>query len=333
MRTLYLLLLLATVLNADQVTLKNGDRLTGSVVKKDDKTLTFDSPVVGKVTMPWDQVASLTTDAPVTVELASGQRTQATVQSVPMGDISTIRNSAEENAYERLQHPSWLQLWNGNALLGFAGTTGNSTTRTFTTTAGAVRTTQNDKTTLYFNSVRASATANQVSDTTAQAVRGGASYNHNIFDHMFVNTTADFEYDLFQSLDLRYVLGGGLGYSIWRADRKSLSVVGGVAYDHAKFAPTAEPAFTRATADGYWGDDFAYKVTPASSLVQSFRMYHNLSDSNDFRANFDITSTTKIAKWFTWNLGFSFKYLNDPAPGRKTNDILYTTGLGIVFNR
>jgi hypothetical protein len=333
MRTLYLLLLLATVLNADQVTLKNGDRLTGSVVKKDDKTLTFDSPVVGKVTMPWDQVASLTTDAPVTVELTSGQKSQATVQSVPMADISTIRNAAEESAYERLQHPSWLQLWNGNALIGFAGTAGNATTRTFTTTAGASRTTENDKTTLYFNSVRASATANQVSSTTAQAVRGGAGYNHKIYDRLFVNTTADFEYDLFQDLDLRYVLGGGLGYSIWRADRKSLSVVGGVAYDHAKFSPKAVPAYTRTAADFYWVDDFAYKVTPASSLVQSFRMYNNFSDSQDFRANFDVTSSTKIGKWFTWNLGFSFKYLNDPAPGRKTNDILYTTGLGIVFNR
>jgi hypothetical protein len=333
MHRIFALLVVAITLNADQVTLKNGDRLTGSVVKKDDKTLTFESPVVGKVTMPWDQVASVTTDAPVTVELVSGQKSQATVQSVPMTDISTIRNAAEEAAYEKLQHPGWLQLWTANALLGFAGTAGNATTRTFTTTAGASRTTQNDKTTLYFNSVRASSTANQISSTTAQAVRGGAGYNHKIFERLFVNTTADFEYDLFQDLDLRYVLGGGLGYNIWRSDRKSLSVVGGVAYDHAKFSPVSLPAYTKTAADGYWGDDFAYKVTPASSLVQSFRMFNNFSDSHDFRANFDVASTTKIGKWFTWNLGFSFKYLNDPAPGRKTNDILYTTGLGIVFNR
>jgi len=49
--------------------------------------------------------------------------------------------------------------------------------------------------------------------------------------------------------------------------------------------------------------------------------------------NFDIGAATKIGKWLSWNVSLSDRYLNNPAPGRKTNDFLYTTGLGITFAR
>ena len=226
-----------------------------------------------------------------------------------------------------------MKLWAGSATVGFAGTAGNAKTQTFTVATNAARVTATDKTTLYFNTIKASSLNGVLNQPTAQAVRGGLGYNHNISPRIFVNTTADFEYDLFQNLDLRYLAGGGLGYSVWRTDRKSLSVVAGLAYDHASFSPPKLASFTRSSADAYYGNDFAIKVTPNNSLVQSFRLFNNLSDSNDFRANFDVTNSTKIAKWLTWNLGMSFRYLNDPAPGRKTNDVLYTTGLGISFSR
>jgi hypothetical protein len=49
--------------------------------------------------------------------------------------------------------------------------------------------------------------------------------------------------------------------------------------------------------------------------------------------NFDVGASTKISKWLTWNVSLSDRYLSNPAPGRKTNDVLYTTGLGIIFAR
>jgi len=41
--------------------------------------------------------------------------------------------------------------------------------------------------------------------------------------------------------------------------------------------------------------------------------------------------STKLLKWLSWNIALSDRFLSDPAPGRKTNDFLYTTGLGIAF--
>src|SRR2546426_1130649 len=44
---------------ADQLVMKNSDRVTGSVVKQDGKTITVKTVNFGIVTAPWDQVASI----------------------------------------------------------------------------------------------------------------------------------------------------------------------------------------------------------------------------------------------------------------------------------
>jgi hypothetical protein len=93
------------------------------------------------------------------------------------------------------------------------------------------------------------------------------------------------------------------------------------------------PAFSRTSAELYWGEDSGYKLNAVTSLVQSFRMFNNLSDRGQYRMNFDLGANTRLLKWLTWNLGFSDRYLSNPVPGRKTDDILYTTGIGISFAR
>ena len=75
------------------------------------------------------------------------------------------------------------------------------------------------------------------------------------------------------------------------------------------------------------------KLSGATSLVQSFRMFNDLTNTGSYRVNCDIGASTRLSKWLTWNVSLSDRYLNRPAPGRKTNDFLYTTGIGITFAR
>jgi hypothetical protein len=41
----------------------------------------------------------------------------------------------------------------------------------------------------------------------------------------------DFEYDAFQHLDLRNVIGGGLGYHMYKTEKISFDVFGGASYN------------------------------------------------------------------------------------------------------
>lgn len=325
---------------ADQITLKNGDRVTGAIVKKDGATLTVKSALMGEVTMPWDQVAEIKSDAALNVVLPSGtvQTTVATVdgklqlqgqRTVPLGDVVALRNGDEQRAYERLEHPGWGDLWTGTATLGFAGTSGNARTLTFSTGVNAARTTRTDKTSLYFNAIKASGLVNGQNADTAKAIRGGIAYDHNVSSRLFLTAFNDYEYDRFQNLDLRFVLGGGLGFHLIKTDRSMLDLLAGVDYNRSKFSTP----LTRNSAEFFWGDDYSLKLTGATSLVQSFRMFNDLTNTGTYRVNFDVGASTKIAKWLTWNVSLSDRYLNHPAPGRKSNDFLYTTGIGVTFAR
>ena len=347
-KTLAAMLSIAALAFGDQIVMKNGDRVSGTIIKKDAKTLTIKSTHFGTVTLPWDQVESAKVDTPVTivtpersfsgtvqVEKDKVQVTSAgSTTTIPPTDLVAMRDAAEQKAYERLLNPGWGDLWAGNASINWAGAKGNAKTATWTTALAAARATRGDKTSVYFNSIRASAMVNQVSAQTAQAIRGGASYNRNLKSRLFLNTFNDWEYDRFQNLDLRIVVGGGLGANIWKSDRGRFDLVGGAAWNREKFDPGL-PAlpFVRNGADGYWGDDFSWKVGTRTNLTQSFRMFNNFQDAQRYRINFDTGATTQLMKWLTWNISISDRFLNVPVAGRKKNDFLYTTGFGFAFAR
>jgi len=329
---------------ADQVVMKNGDRVTGSIVKQDGKTITIKTDVFGVVTAPWDQVVSIQSDKPVNVVLKDGKTLVGTLGSsdgkvqvatsgakldVAPGDVAVMRNADEQKAYERMLHPGLLELWSGSGSLGLAGANGNSKTLTFTTAENAARVTTTDKTSIYFNMIKASALIDGKSASTAQAVRAGIGYDHNVSPRLFVNTFNDYEYDKFQGLDFRVVLGGGFGFHAVKGKRAALGLVGGADYTHASFSTP----LVRNAAEAYWGDDYSVKFTGASSLIQSFRMFNNLSDTGSYRMNFDLGLSTKLKKWLTWNIGLNDRYLSNPVPGRKSNDWMYTTGLGIALGK
>jgi hypothetical protein len=354
MKTLLFVLLAVSTAFADQMTLKNGDRVTGAIVKKDGNDLTVKSDLMGVVTIPWDQITDIKTNEQLNVVL-SGQPPETpgvkesiaaangriTLSGGPTGPqtvapaaVVAIRDNAEEASYERLLHPTLLQLWTGTVTLGLAGTHGNAVTSTFNTGVNASRTTNHNVISLYFNAVNASATVNGVNSRTAQAIRGGWKYDRKTGSRLEINTFNDYEYDKFQSLDLRFVIGGGLGYRAWKSSRGALALQAGVDYDHDKFSPAAPAvAFSRSSSEAYWGDDFTYKVNGSTSVVQDFRMFDNLSNTGAYRANFDLSSNTKLRKWLVWDLSFSDHYLSNPVEGRIPNDILYTTGLGVTFGK
>jgi hypothetical protein len=339
-----LCLFAVTAAHADQITLKNGDRVTGAIVKKDSDKLTIAGATIGTVTIPWDQIDSISADKPVWVQaggasemgtftLSGGQLTltptSGSARTIAIADVQAIRNSAEQEAYSRMLSPKLYELWAGTANLGFAGTGGNARTKTFTLAANAARVTNTDKASLYFNDVTASALVNGANAETARAVRGGWAYQRDLRMRIFANLFNDYEFDRFQSLDLRLVLGADAGYHAVKNDRTRLDLLAGLDYSHAQFSTP----LTRNAAEFSWGDDFDHKLNGTVSLIQSYRMFNSLTDSPNFRVTFDFGATARLKSWLIWNLTFSDRYLRNPVPGRLSNDVLYSTGLGVRFGR
>src|SRR4051794_29403441 len=166
---LFLLIAFSSDALADQVTLKNGDRITGKVVASDGSSLVIKSDLIGEVKVALTAVESMTTDDQLYVTFTDGRTvsgrlstsgdraevhaTNNDVIAVDRSAIRFIRTAEEQRRYERSLNPGWLEQWTGGADVGFAFTSGNSETSNLAVGLGLSRTTTHDKTTVYATSV------------------------------------------------------------------------------------------------------------------------------------------------------------------------------------
>jgi small nuclear ribonucleoprotein (snRNP)-like protein len=388
-RTIFFFGVLGSMLNiavcADQIVLKNGDRLTGTIVELDDEDLTMKSELAGEITVGWSDVEGISSTQPVYVTLKDARMLLGTlaasngqvgVQTQGAGTvmitrdlIRSIRSEERQEEYQiefdRMRHPRLLDGWSGFAETGLTMTRGNSVTSTLEAGMSATRMTRRDKFGLYFTSIYGNeGTTTGQSLTTARSLRGGARYDHDIFDGIFGFGVTDFESDKFQQLNLRNVTGGGLGWHALRGESTSLDLLAGVGYDQEYFSTPVgriservsrmiEPSnrragrfrdrtmrfnnptdlFTRKTAELYFGQELAHDLTRGIYLTQKLGFFPNLSESREYRIAFDSTIATKITSWLEWQVSLSDRYLSNPVPGVKKNDLLLTTGIRIAFGR
>ena len=165
--------------------------------------------------------------------------------------------------------------------------------------------------------------------TIASAIRGGVRYDLNIGPRWFVFAFTDFEHDAFQGLDLRNVLGGGVGHHLIKTDNATLDVDVGGDYDQEYFTATSLlPSLTRKTAEVIAGEQFNIKLNGRVSLSEAFHFFPNTSNTGEFRYQLDATATTKVKNWLSWQITYSSRYLSNPLPGFRSNDVLLPQGCG-----
>jgi putative salt-induced outer membrane protein len=347
-----LLCVLASAAWADQVTLKNGDRLTGTVVESDGKTLLLKTDAAGDVTLKWDAVSGIVSSQPLSLQLKDGRIVSGSVSSTDGkfsvatrdgGEVSAsrdsvvaVRNAEEQSTYDRLQHPRITDFWSGLLDTGLSETRGNSALLAFSLAGKAARVTKRDKISLYTTIVYATDNTSPPGRTTANAIQGGARYDYNLRPRLFAFGIADFAYDQFQHLDLRSVLGGGLGVHVIKTDNTTFDVFAGGDYDREKFSPNPPLILTETTrnvAEIDAGEELSWKLNNRVSLNERFSVFPNLSDVGQYRFQFDATAATKLKAWLSWQITVSDRYLSDPLPGLKSNDELLSTGLRVTFGK
>ncbi|HKR11704.1 MAG TPA: DUF481 domain-containing protein [Pyrinomonadaceae bacterium] len=341
-----LLCLLSGRAYADQITLKNGDRVSGKIVKTDGGKLIVNTDLLGNVSIDLAAVSNITTDQPLYVTLAdgrtvsgvliaSGDRAEvkpanANALSMDRSAIRVIRSEAEYVAYQDSLEPGLLEGWSGGADVGFALTSGNSDTTNLAIGLGATRETTNDKTTIYAASVYSRDSTDGDSRTTANTVRGGVRYDRDINRKWFGYGFTDLEHNGLQDLTLRFVLGGGLGYHLIRNERTELDLLGGLAWNREYFRGDFND---RSSAEAQVGQTLTHRFSPRVSLKEQLFIFPNLTNGGEYRINFDASLVTDISRRIGWQVTVSDRYLSNPPFGLEKNDLLLTTGLKIKLGK
>jgi uncharacterized protein DUF481 len=357
------MVLLCPALFADQVSLKNGDRLTGAIVKSDAKTLVLKTEAAGDVTFQWSAIDAITSTQPLHVGIAGGQmvvgpvatkdgQIQVTTQTAGVvtaakDSVQVIRSDSEEAAYdaalERLQHPRLGDFWSGTLDTGLSVTRGNSATLSYTLTGRAARQTDRDKITVYSTVVYGKNDTTSPSEVIAHQITGGVRGDINFRPRWFAFGATDFDSNALQHLDLQNVVDGGVGTHLINTMIAQFDIFGGAGYNQEFFgaymlpnsapppATTAFPAVTQRNAEAIAGETFSAKLGSRSTFNETFNYFPNLSGPSGYRFTFNTVFSTAISKWLGWQFSLNDNFLSNPPTGIKGNDLLLSTGLRLTF--
>lgn len=334
---------------ADQITFKNGDRITGKIVKKDGDKIVIETESAGTITILWAAVETVTADRPLNIELTNGRSIKGTVATidekievetkddgkivVEKAKISVARNNAEQSKFiaerDRKMNRRIGELWTGSGNIGLSLARGNSETQSFTAGVRGVRETVMDKISVYANAVQSSSVKNGVNITTAKALWFGGRYDYNLNRKTFVYGSSDFEMDAPQRLNLRAVLGGGFGYLAIKNDRTRLDVFGGGAFNREYF----KARNNRSSAEAVIGNELKHKLNSRVNFSQRFVAYPNISVFGRYRLQLDASLLTDINRWLGWHFTIADRFNSAPVTGAEKNDLLLSTGLRVNFGK
>jgi putative salt-induced outer membrane protein YdiY len=349
---LLLFVLFAMALTAEQVSLSNGDRLTGTILSMDGKKLVIKTAYAGEVTIDWDSVSQFTSDQPLVITKADKQVITGTVSSegadyvvtTPQGpqklakaDVTAMRSPSDQAAYEKSLHPGMLEGWAGGGSFGLALARGNSQTTNLALGFNALRKTSKDAWVIDAASIYS--TDAKLGATTANSFQGLLRYDYNLTKRVFVYGAFAGGYDQLQNLDYRLMPGGGLGFHAIATEKTTLDLLGGLGYTRESYTT----GLTRNLISINLGDEFAYKITKNTVITQNLYYLPSLNETScptstnlvancrPYRVTGNFGLATKLNGWLTANMNFNDRYNSAPVLGNKKNDILFTTGLGFTF--
>lgn len=316
---------------ADEVQLRNGDRLSGTVLRLDAETLTLRTFYAGEIEIARDELISVQTDAPVEAMLADGTLLDARLLAEPDGQVRLKASDLPETApiaLAKLAHVNPPPEVSGRGVglsgqinVGATMTRGNSEAQQVHLDATMVSRTVH-------NRFSAGASLDRASEEGAETQSnwlGHMKYDHFLDRRWFLYANTSVERDEFKDLDLRTALGAGAGFQFVDTATTRLSLEGGLNYVNVDYEQAEDERYPAAR----WGFDFEHALL--GGPARFFHDHEGFVSLEDRDALF-VRSRTGLrfplgARLFgTTRLDVDWE--KTPAPGRKHADrtLLFNVG-------
>ena len=345
---------LAGAARADVVTLKNGDRVTGTLVNIKGGTLQLKSDVLGNLSIPMDKVANYTLDKPVALITKGKVPVEGTAELTPSGDWQVNANGHTQtikaadvdtvmpaDAYQSLvaTNPRFWQAFKGTASLGISIQRGNQDTSTYTTTINAVR--ERPTTPIFEAHTRTNvgimALLSHASETDSNGNNSSSITSHTLSGNLredvlftptlFVFGLAQADHISTEGLYLRQTYGGGFGKDVIKNKRTTFSLIGGMTFQHEKFFNGSSDS----SGDGLLGETLGEQFTKRIRLDHSLTFYPNFSNLGEYRFDTATAFSLKLSTKLSLNTGIIDLFLSNPPPGNQRNNLTFSTGIGYAF--
>lgn len=318
-------------LASDSITLKNGDNISGTIVKKETDSLVIKTTYAGDLQVKWADIKSLQADKSMQLVFKDGTKIWGRFLRDAQGNVKIVGDENIYTAARKLDDIQYVNpskevlgeemIWTGNLSLGAAFNSGNSDNRNMQFNGESVLRSKENRYTVQGYSYWAEADGVQTQNNT----RVRAQYDH-FFDkkwYGYLNTIQ--ENDRFRDLKLRSTYGLGSGYQIFEGPKLNLSVEGGVSWVKQDYYQDNDENHAAAR----WAVN--YNQFLFDSFVQAFHRHEVLYTP---RSPSQVLVYSQSGLRFPFILGLSattqldYNYDSRPVDNRKKGDAraLFTLG-------
>jgi putative salt-induced outer membrane protein YdiY len=343
---------------ADTVTLKNGDKLTGTIGEVSPERIVVMTPYAGKVMVERSAVRTLQSDHLVTVLRADGTRQERYLSPATQpagGAAATPATQTAATGWRETEAPvipptgvappavvvapeksdtknkrstHYLDLgpdWKNTLAVGAINSSGNDETTSLSADLTLHYQKKEDEVTVKFQSLYGTSQGSQ----TAGLVDENTVYRHDLTSRWYTYASDDVRYDDIKGISLQAQASGGLGYYFFRGERFKLDVRSGpgVSYlktfdDRSNLAPSVEA-----------GVRLAYQVNDHLKASHETTYTTSLFDSEVWRVHSETALNYKLdlERGLGLKLAYNDDYENRPSRNRRKNDSRVSLSLTLDF--
>lgn len=323
-------------LYADEVLFRNGDRLSGKVMRLEGGKLTLQSDLAGELVVDMQNVRTFSTDAPIEIHFRDGTvvkqkafASEGEEFTIERGEVLEAQRFAIADVVAINPRKA---KWTGDVTAGFTVTKGNSNTETGSLGINLVRRAEQDRITAnggYFFSRQEDPDTGDKT-TTQDEWFVALKYDYFLTKQFYSYANTRVERDKIADLNLRLIAGLGVGYQWIETADFNLSTEGGLAWLYEDYSDGDET-------DDQISARLAYHIDK-SFLNQRIKLFHDfeiLPSLEDIPDDFFLTTQAGVRVPFTKVLFGEVKVILDhdatPAPGAEKTDTKYITGVGLSF--
>lgn len=212
--------------------------------------------------------------------------------------------------------------WKRSAGLGATVTGGNSDTILVTANVNATKKwTQNEIL------LGATAAYGEVDNQkNADNLAGFAQYNRLFNERLFGYARVDGLHDAIADVDYRFTLGPGAGYYFIKNPKMSLSAEAGPSFVYEKVGGQERGYFALRI-----GEKFEYQINERARVWQTLEFLPQVDEFENFIINAEVGVESKLTDALSLRVFVQDTYDNQPAPGRKENDVKLVSSINYAF--
>ena len=323
----------------DIVTLEDGSILHGEILEMTDGTLRIKTGFTTEetVSIKWADVKSLTLNRPLPFHLQEGTILHGTAMKGEDGMLHILAEPLSEPVVIPLSSVIGLNppilpavVYQGNVTLGYAKTTGNTDTESFTLLGEVVARSERLRLSLLGRYIL----SEQSGSLTARNARGTIKLDFFLTKRFYLFTSAFFEQDTFQDLKLRTALSAGPGYQFIdvgdfsgpRFHFMQLYAEAGLAYFNEDFKVQPDTDSVRARLSVKW--DWPI-IKDKLTLFHYNEIFPSVEDTSDYYITTDQGIIFGLIENWVTKIQISWRYNNKPPPLIKASDTLFPLYSGV----